>query len=114
MKGKKDNRKHKRLGAYHLVKYKPALELKRRPVLAYINNISASGVCLTTKEGLPVNSLLQIYINFPWLASSVPVLAKVIWVKKSGRKVKFESGLEFVEIDDIIQKDIYERIENVR
>lgn len=112
MKLKHDKRRTKRINEYHLVKYRLAFT-PDKPLLANIKDISAGGARLVTEKQLPVGSLLQIYINFPWLNSPVPVLAKIIWVKKPGRRIRFESGLEFSEIEDIIRKDIHGRIENV-
>lgn len=109
-----EKRKYKRLKAYHLVKYRLAFSPQDPLVLAYIRDIGAGGVCLATKERLPTDSILQVYVNFPWLSSPVPTLAKVVWVKAVGRKARFDLGLKFSEINDIIRKDIHERIENAR
>jgi c-di-GMP-binding flagellar brake protein YcgR len=109
-----ERRKYRRLRAYHLVKYRPAFAQDKPLVLASIKDISAGGVCLVTKENLPTGSLLQVFINFLWLPAPVPVLAKVVWIKKPGRKQRFECGLEFSEIEEVLRKDIHGRITNVR
>jgi c-di-GMP-binding flagellar brake protein YcgR len=113
MENVQEKRKHKRLKAYHLVKYRPAFAPKDKLILSSIKNISAGGVCMEAKEKLRVGEFVQLYINFPWLSSPVPALAKVVWLRKPGRQEKYEYGLEFSEIEDIIRKDIHERIENV-
>lgn len=114
MKKTKNKRKYSRFDAYYLVKYRPVLAPKDKLVLSSIRNISAGGVCLEAKERLSVGAFIQLYINFPWFTDPVPVVAKVVWIKKPGRKDKYEHGLEFSEIEEIIRKDIYERIQNVR
>lgn len=115
MKSNKVKRAYKRLGVYHLVKYRnSALASKSPLILAHLRDISAGGACLVTKEELPVASPLQVYVSFPWLTSAVMILAKVAWVKEMTRKDQFESGIVFQEIDEAMRKDIFERIKNAR
>ncbi len=113
MKSNKVKRAYKRLEVYHLVKYRNSVLGSKSPlILAHLRDISANGGRLVTKEALPVASLLQVYVSFPWLPSAVMILAKVAWIKKMARKEQFESGIMFQEIDEATRKDIFERVKN--
>jgi c-di-GMP-binding flagellar brake protein YcgR len=110
----KENRKFIRLNAYHLVKYRLVSQKEWQAAVASIRDISAGGVCLRAEEKIPKGSILQININFPGLSSPLSSLAKVVWVKKIGKIDRFEIGLEFFEIEDLLRKEIMQRVEYVR
>ncbi len=111
---KKEKRKFLRLNVYHLVKYKLASRKEWQAAIASIRDISAGGVCLRTEERLAQNSILQISINFPGLSSPLSSLAKVVWVRKVGKTNNFEAGLEFFGIEDLLRKEITQRVDYVR
>lgn len=112
----KEKRQFIRLNAYHLVKYKslsPATQ-QLTPVIATIKDIGAGGVCLKTQEYLPVSSLIELRINFPSRTTPIFTLAKVIWIKKIGKRIiHYELGAQFVEIEESLKKIINEKIKFV-
>jgi len=109
-----NKRRFERLDAYHLVKYKLLSTPKSSPVLASLKNISAGGICLNAKEKLPLGELIELTVNFLWAPKPVSIIAKIVWVKKPGKKNNYYYGLEFSEIEELIRKDIYERVKNAR
>jgi len=112
---KEERRKFFRLNAYHLAKYRLVSENNKEELkITSLKDISAGGVCLRTDREIPRGSILQLYINFPQLSSPIPCLAKSTWIKKSDKKGHYEIGLEFLEIEDFLRKEIMERIEGVR
>ena len=111
---KKENRKFHRLNAYHLVKYKLTSQGEWQTATASVGDISAGGFCLRTEKAIPKDSILLVRINFPGLSSPISSSAKVIWVKKIGKANRFEIGLEFLEIEDLLRQEIIRHIENVR
>lgn len=109
----KERRKFIRLNVYHLVKYKLASQGKWQTAIASISDISAGGVCLRAEEKIAKGSILQVSINFPQLSSPVFCSAKVVWMKKIGKANRFEMGLEFFEIEDLLRQEITRRIDYV-
>jgi c-di-GMP-binding flagellar brake protein YcgR len=108
-----EKRKFARLKAYHLVKFKQLTEPQGEPQIAAIRDISGGGVCLISDKELKSGSSIQLYINFPHISMPIPSLAKVTWVKKLPKSKKFESGLQFVEIEDSMRKEIIKSVEDV-
>ncbi|TRZ95516.1 PilZ domain-containing protein [bacterium] len=91
-----------RLSAYHIVKYKPLSTENQEaiPVFATIKDIGAGGVCLRTEEYLPVSSTIELKINFPFRATPIFTIAKVVWIKKRDQGRHYEVGAQFMEIED--------------
>ena len=110
----KERRKFVRLNAYHLVKYRLISEQKQGLVIASIKDISGGGVCLSVEEELPKGSVLQVYINYPGFSAPIPCLAKVSWSKQIGKTNRYELGLEFLEIEDLLRQEIIQRIDYAR
>jgi c-di-GMP-binding flagellar brake protein YcgR len=114
MLAKKEKRKTFRLNAYHLAKYRLSSQGEWQSALASIGDISAGGARLRTEEKIARGSVLEMFINFPQLSSPVFCKAKVVWVKKIGKDNRFDMGLEFLEIDDLLRQEINRRIDYVR
>lgn len=110
----KEKRKFIRLPVYHLVKFTQLSEKQGERTIAGIRDISGGGACLLTEKKIVSGSLVQIYINFPRLATPIPSLAKVTWVKWLSRSKKYQAGLQFIDIDHECQKEIIRSIENVQ
>jgi c-di-GMP-binding flagellar brake protein YcgR len=110
----KERRKFVRLNVYHLVKYRLVSQEEWQMAIAYISDISAGGVCLRAGEKIAKDSILQVSINFPQLSSPVFCSAKVVWVKKIGKANRFEMGLEFFKIEDLLRQEIAQRVDYVR
>lgn len=110
---KKERRKFTRLRIYHLAKYRllSEPEAKTAKILTSLKDISGGGACLRTKEKLLPSDIIQLYINFPQLPEPVICKAKVAWVKKLETINQYESGLEFLEINDSLRREIMQRVD---
>jgi c-di-GMP-binding flagellar brake protein YcgR len=113
----REKRAYPRLEVYLLSKYRlhsdspgiPASE----PRIAAIKNISGGGVCLELSEHIPASTLIQLDINFPQLHQAIPCVAKVAWIRRFKKTKKFEAGIQFLRIDDVLRQAISERVEGV-
>jgi c-di-GMP-binding flagellar brake protein YcgR len=110
----KERRTYHRLHTYHLAKYRLIQKSGERPIIAAIKDIGGGGICLQTEEYLPRASIIQLYINFPKMRQPIPSLAKVIWIRKLGRKNLYEAGVEFVDIEQIFRNAIVRSVDAVR
>ena len=110
---KNEKRKHTRLGVYHLVKYRLVSELDKGEFLTSIKDISDGGLCLRTNEKLPISSMIQLYINFPSFPKPVSSLAKVVWVNQVGKMNKYDTGIQFSDIEEALRSEIARRVESV-
>ena len=70
-------------------------------------NISQGGVCVIAYEEYKFGDLLDLKINLPGIAEVIQAIGKVVWVKefsvgdgKNSRR--FDVGLEFVGVNDVI------------
>ncbi|MCM8795808.1 MAG: PilZ domain-containing protein [Candidatus Omnitrophica bacterium] len=99
---KKERRRFIRIPAYHLAKYRLFSESSPQSkfILATLKDIGAGGVCLRTKEVLPVSSVIELKINFPSVNMPISILAKVIWMKKIARSGYYDVGTEFLQIEE--------------
>ncbi len=111
---KKDKRKAFRLNAYHLVKYKLFPRGEWQSALASIKDISSGGVRLKAGEKIDKGKIVELLINFPQISQSLACSGKVVWVKKLGNVHRYEMGLEFVGINDLLRQEINRRIDFVR
>ncbi|MDD4900180.1 MAG: PilZ domain-containing protein, partial [Candidatus Omnitrophica bacterium] len=69
--------------------------------LSAVLNISASGILFRTEESLPVDTILDLKINFPSLEEPIRTLAKVVRAKEIKAKPSyFEIGARFIGIDE--------------
>ena len=113
---KKDRRQFIRLSAYHCVKYRllSAENAEKTPfVSSTVRDIGGGGICLRTDEHLPRGSLIELKINFPHIITSIYAVAQVIWVKKRGKTRRYEVGLQFMEIEELMRKVIDTQIRGV-
>lgn len=109
-----DKRKHLRLHVYHLAKYRSLSDPNGPLITAHIKDIGGGGACLCLEECLPVSTVIQLYINFPQSPQPVKSLAKVAWTRKIGKSNSYESGLQFIEIEEAYRREIISRIESVK
>lgn len=114
MKEHKEKRRFPRLPAYHLAKYAkssgPGTAVK---VIASVKDISGGGACIEVKEDLPLQAILQLYIQFPGTNGAIPCLAKVAWKKFIKSLNRYRVGVQFLEIDDISRRGISEHVNKV-
>jgi len=111
-----ERRTFDRLSAYHLAKYKIADLPDAGWVDATVMNVGGGGVYLRANQELSVSTIIKVRILFHGAPGLVSATAKVVWVKQSRIKdnIYFDSGLQFLDISDKLQKEIISRIERVR
>ena len=110
----KERRKFLRLSAYHLAKYHVISGVKGgQKVIVPIKDISGGGFCLLVDEELPVSTVIQVYIQFPGITQPIPCLAKVLWKKYLKRIKRYQVGAQFIEIEEILRREIVKRIDDV-
>lgn len=68
---------------------------------------------MRSEEELPASTVIQVYINFPGFLQAVPILARVMWRKKLKKLNLYEMGIHFVEIEEILHKEVIRRIQFV-
>ena len=107
-----ERRKFLRFTAYHLAKYRliNAGNKEEFLVLISLKDVGAGGIRLRTPDNIPLFSLLELKINFPFLDYPVTAIAKVIWSKKLKKSGLYELGAEFTQIDEPARKAINEQI----
>ena len=106
-----EKRKFIRLSAHHLLKYKI---LDKASEMSFARNISAGGVLFYSKEDLPVDSMIEMEINFPHYPHPVKVVSKVIRTKPMKKMGGFEIGAEFVNVEEDARDFINKKIVSVQ
>jgi c-di-GMP-binding flagellar brake protein YcgR len=111
----KEKRQFKRLSAYHLVKYRLSSGSTQTSaaIIVGAKDIGAGGLCIETKENIPVDSILELTVNFPPNVEPLRAKAKVKWVKKLKSIQTFLVGLEFIDINDNLRRDILSRVDSI-
>ena len=99
----KERRKYVRLETSVEVKY--TVIGKPGTVNVFSKNISAGGLCLIVKEGLDVNTPLQLELRIPDLKDPIRALGRIVWQKsfedaEGQPQVGFNTGIEFTGISD--------------
>lgn len=110
-----DRRKYPRLTAYHLVKYNiVSREEQGEKVIASLKDIGGGGICLLTKENIPLDTVIQVYIHFPGIDPPIPCLAKVTWTRYLETTKAYRIGAKFIEIEELFRSQIIRHIDRVR
>ena len=113
---KKERREFIRLQAYHCVKYRllSTVDTQAHPFTAStVKDISGGGICLRTEELLPESSLIELKINFPHISTYLSVVAKVVWIKPRDRIRRYDIGMRFMDIDELLRKIIEGQVKMV-
>jgi len=114
MTGRKENRAHPRLEAYHLAKYRLISEpAQGQKVMASIKNISGGGVCLSVNEDLPIQALMELDILFLGMEEPITCKVKIVWKKYLKSVKKYLLGTQFIEIDEDLRAQIIQRTVSV-
>ena len=103
-----DRRKYIRLDAHHLLKYK-VIE-KEEEQLSFIRNIGAGGVCFVAKEIIPPEKVIEIVISFPGFSHPIKATARIVWNKELKKLGGFETGAEFINVDEDARDFINKKI----
>lgn len=108
-----EKRKFVRLQWPVVVKYK-ALQEPRTGDQIVGKDISEGGACFIAYERLPVGTILDIQLEFPF--DSMPIFAKgeVAWIKKLSEEhaATFEVGISFNEVNPQDKKRLKMYIDN--
>lgn len=103
-----ERRRFIRLKKPLVIKYSHIGELKNDEAFTG-ENISAGGICVIIKEPLTLGAPLNLRVYLPDNTLPIKIKGKVAWSKqvfdKAGQKL-FETGIEFVEINDLDFKKI--------
>ena len=96
-----ERRKYKRISFWALARYKKLLnddEFRH----AQIQNISAGGALLKSKNEIDINTALEIELYIPYVRGYhlLKAKAKTVWIKPTGAKDYWYAGVEFEHIDD--------------
>ena len=111
---RKERRKFPRTALELIVRYK--VLSSQEQVDAKTKNISGGGVCLVTREKMPLGAYLAMDMKFP--GSKKPILAggRVVWSNESrlgpspAGHQRFDNGIEFVQIEDVDRQRIIEHV----
>ena len=111
----KERRKFPRIRAELIVRYK-ILDAKEQRFDGKTKDISGGGLCLVTRERINPGVVLAMDIKFPHLAEPTLISGRVIWSQKSNLgpspagHMRFDNGIEFVEINDLDRQRIIEQV----
>ena len=77
-------------------------------------NFSSGGMCLLTKEYIPMNTLLFIKFHIPESEILIDVTGEVVWHGKHiiSDETYFENGIRFIEIKGTYKELIKKYVEN--
>jgi c-di-GMP-binding flagellar brake protein YcgR len=102
-----ERRKYIRLDAHHLLKYKI---VGKGEELSFAKNISAGGVLFIAKENIPTDSVIELEINFPTFPHPIKAKARVVWNRELKKFGGFETGAEFINVDEDAKEFINKKI----
>ena len=95
---REEKRKHKRL--YITVDVEFDISTHQEWVASSAKNFSTEGMCLLTKEYIPVGSLLLIKFRVPDCDTLIDVTGEVVWNGdySISNEQYYENGIKFIEI----------------
>lgn len=99
MKTKKVDRKHQRIDSLHLLNYvcTEAATGQEKSGMGRTLNVSQGGILLETHITMTVGDPISLTIGIE--DETVDISGKVIHCRNAEEKGRFESGIEFLEID---------------
>jgi c-di-GMP-binding flagellar brake protein YcgR len=86
---------------------------RNSPLSSLAINVSAGGVCFTSKNEVPPETMLALEIASPDLGMPIIAMAKAVWCKKRRMDDMFDLGCEFYWVgwkDDSAQKSLADYI----
>ncbi len=111
----KEKRKFFRLRAYHLMRYKILKDgCPTVFVPASVKDIGGGGIRFLVEERIPLNTLVELRINFPSLSTPIFTLAKIAWSKQVAKSQRYLLGAQFMQIDPLVQLCIEHKVVSVR
>jgi hypothetical protein len=95
---RKDERKR-------LMAFTPVYDSQRKTVLGYLGDLSMQGAMLIGEQPMEVNTQITLEIDFPstpeFPARHVRIPARVAWCKQEENTQYFNTGFEFLKIDQM-------------
>jgi hypothetical protein len=109
----KEKRKNERL--YITLDVEFDISTHQHWVTSSSKNISINGICLLTKEHLPVGTLLFIKFYIPDIDTLIDVTGEVIWHGEHSLSDEqyYENGIKFIEIKSSYKELISKFIEGI-
>ncbi|MBN2444793.1 MAG: PilZ domain-containing protein [Spirochaetales bacterium] len=95
---KEEKRKLRRF--YYTLDVEFDISTHQQWIVSSAKNFSMEGMCLLTKEHIPMNSLLLIKFNIPESNKMIQLTGEVVWNSDhmmSGEQY-YENGIKFIEI----------------
>lgn len=110
-----EKRSYPRLNGYFLVKYKVITPHPENIPLtiASTKDISGGGVRLRLKDYVPVGSLIEVFINYPGFDAPIQILARLVWIRKIRNFDMYDSGVQFLNVDEAMTRTIAKKVEEV-
>ncbi len=105
-------RRHKRMDADYLIRYK-AGEEGENPRITNIKNISAGGAKFLTGEILDESATVVVTVLIPPLEKSFQTQAKVLRVRRTRRKFIYSVAVRFVDISPQDQETLNQFVETL-
>lgn len=97
-----EKRQAQRFPLSEKVHYEPSVHetsMQTVRIEAQIQNVSAGGLCLLTKEALKTAQVIKIALPLPSVEASTPTLTEVRWVREDSGKGVYQAGLRFLLSD---------------
>lgn len=77
-------------------------------------NISPNGARFSIEQELPKGSVLDINIKIPEQADSIPIKARIVWIKKESdvEPGAYDTGFEFIKIPEKSKQKFFQYLCN--
>jgi hypothetical protein len=88
---------------------------RQSPLSSLAVNVSGGGICFSSREEVPADSLLALEIESPDLKMPIIAMARTVWCKKRHFDDMYDLGCEFYWVgwkDDSAQQSLAEYIRN--
>lgn len=106
---KRERRRHIRLRAHHLIKYKVIKRSEPQDTHPFIRDISAGGILFHTGEYISRDSVIEVKVNIPLHPRPLEATCRIAWIKPL-RIGGFDIGAEFIKIDKEMQEFLDKKI----
>jgi c-di-GMP-binding flagellar brake protein YcgR len=68
---------------------------RESPLSSLAVNVSSGGICFTTAEAVPINSMLAIEVESPELRMPIIAMARTVWCRRRLGDGMYDLGCEF-------------------
>lgn len=112
-----EKRKFVRLNVSVEVFYAVVLGASTEAQKTLTKNVSAGGICLIVHEQLKIGDLLNLSIYLPDDKPFIVAQGQVVWVKEfklAGERSRYDTGVEFTEINEADRKRVDKYVFSLR